>query len=174
MIPTIQRMVDVAQLHRVHPRLFGSLPGSRPVEEDPLAPLLLGLGALGQSFRAAPEDRDRLALLGGDVYLLIAMLMAGRTAAPPLERDIQELAIEQLERYLENPKGERWRSEPPLEHLMRAFGHWTAVAPVLSVEARDRPRGLTRMQLADLANYLTFFLTASGALDQLPVAAAPG
>jgi hypothetical protein len=174
MIPTIQRMTDVAQLHRGHPHLLGSLPVSHPIEEDPLTPLLLGLGALGQIARSAPDELDRLALVGADVYLLIAMLAAGRLSPPPTEGDLAALAIEQLERYTGNPNGERWRSRPPLEHLMRAFGHWTAVAPVLSLAGGGRVRGLTRMQLADLANYLTFFLTASGALDRLPAAAATG
>lgn len=171
MIPTIQRMIDLAQLHRGHPALLRNLPGWHPIEEDPLTPLLLGLGSLGQIARSAPGDLDRLALVGADAYVLIAMLAAGRISPPPTEGDLAALAIEQLERYTANPNGERWRSQPPLEHLMRAFGHWTAVAPVLSVTGSSRVRGLTRVQLADLANYLTFFLTASGALDHFPAAA---
>ena len=72
------------------------------------------------------------------------------------------------------PQGGGLDPQPPLEHLMRAFSHWTAVAPVLSVESGDRPRGMTRMQLADLANYLMFFLSACGALDRLPAPSAAG
>lgn len=174
MIPTIQRMIDLAQLHRGRPNLLGSLPASHPIEEDLLTPLLLGLGSLGQIARSAPGETGQLALVGADAYLLIAMLAAGRVSPPPTEGDLAALAIEQLERYTENPNGERWRSRPPLEHLMRAFGHWIAVAPVLSLAGRGRVRGLTRVQLADLANYLTFFLTASGALDDLPAAAPAG
>lgn len=172
MIQPIQRMTDVANLHRTDPRLFGALPTSRPIEEDPLTPLLLGLGELGNLARSSPDDTERIARVGADCYLLIAMMAAGRTAPPPSEADLAAVAIEQLERYTSNRLGEAWRRRPPLEHLMRAFGHWTAVAPVLSAAGGGRARGVTRLQLVDLANYLMFFLAAAGALEQLPAAAA--
>ncbi len=172
MIQPIQRMTDVASLHRTDPHLFGALPASRPIEEDPLTPLLLGLGELGNLVRSSSGDTERIARVGADAYLLIAMMAAGRATPPPLEADLAALAMEQLERYTGNRLGEAWRRRPPLEHLMRAFGHWTAVAPVLSHRGGGRARGVTRLQLVDMANYLMFFLAAAGALERLPTAPA--
>lgn len=171
MIQPIQRMTDVAQLHRTHPRLLSALPTSQPLEEDPLTPLLLGLGELGLVARSSPDDVERLARVGADSYVLLAMMAAGRTAPPPTEADLSALAVEQLERFTSSARGDGWLRRPPLEHLMRAFGHWTAIAPVLSIQEPGRARGVTRLQLADLANYLTFFLATTGALDRLPVVA---
>lgn len=172
MIQPIQRMTDVAHVRRTDPLAFSALPTWYPFEDDPLSPLLLGIGSLGHLVRSAPEDTGRLAQVGADAYLLVALLTAGRSVPPVTEAHVVALGIEQIERYTSSPYGERWRHRAPLQHLMRAFDHWTAVAPVLSIESGERPQGVTGMQLADLANYLMFFLATSGALERLPIPAA--